>query len=207
MEFNRGRAISERWWRVKAEEYFCGTCMVYLDDIEAGNHDDSHDVVRIIPDEPLASEVAPGETRFAEFDDSEHPCNKWWQEHGQFMMAGGGRRQFIWACRGWIAREQLAAGVEITGDSLNESRTHPAEPQVAEAPAEGKSKRGLRMENLALREQSDERFSEIQRARRIIAELVAYKEEQEKFVRDMVSLINAMQEKELKKEVIYGRSK
>lgn len=45
------------------------------------------------------------------------------------------------------------------------------------------------------RKLSEERFIEIERARRIIAELVAYKESHEKFVRDMLSLINAMQEK------------
>jgi hypothetical protein len=62
-------------------------------------------------------------TRFDEFDDATHPCNIWWEEHGQYMMSGGGRREFIWACRGWIAREQLAEGVEVTGDSLNESKS------------------------------------------------------------------------------------
>ena len=62
------------------------------------------------------------ETRFDEFDDESHPANKWWKEHGQYMRAGGGRNEFIWACRGWIAREQMACGVEITGDSLHENR-------------------------------------------------------------------------------------
>jgi Protein of unknown function (DUF551) len=62
------------------------------------------------------------QTRFGEFDDVDHPFNIWWQKHGQFMMSGSGRKQFIWACRGWIAREQLAEGVEVTGDSLHETK-------------------------------------------------------------------------------------
>jgi hypothetical protein len=69
---------------------------------------------------------APGlRTRFAEFDDADHPCSKWWEEHGQYMMSGGGRIQFIWACRGWIAHEQFASGVEVTGESLNETVAAP----------------------------------------------------------------------------------
>jgi hypothetical protein len=60
-------------------------------------------------------------TRFAEFDDAEHPANQWWEKHGQYMLSGGGRREFIWACRGWIAREQLACGVDVTGDSMQEA--------------------------------------------------------------------------------------
>ena len=71
------------------------------------------------------TEVYSHETRFAEFDDDGHPANIWWRKHGQYMMAGGGRTQFIWACRGWIAHEQFAAGVEVTGDSLHET---PGEP-------------------------------------------------------------------------------
>jgi hypothetical protein len=70
----------------------------------------------------LESRSAPEQTRFNEFADEDHPCNKWWKEFGQFMMSGGGRPEFIWACRGWIAREQLAEGVEVTGDSLREER-------------------------------------------------------------------------------------
>ena len=63
---------------------------------------------------------AEGATRFQDFDDPTHPANSWWEKHGQFMMSGGGRQQFIWACRGWIAREQLADGVEVTGESNRE---------------------------------------------------------------------------------------
>jgi hypothetical protein len=59
-------------------------------------------------------------TRFEEFDDVGHPMKEWWDKYGQYMMSGGGRREFIWACRGWIAHEQLVSGVEVTGDSLNE---------------------------------------------------------------------------------------
>lgn len=71
----------------------------------------------------VSGEAQPSaQTRFQEFDDSDHPANKWWQEHGQYMMSGGGRRQFIWACRGWIAREQLYEGVPVTGDSLCEKQ-------------------------------------------------------------------------------------
>jgi hypothetical protein len=56
-------------------------------------------------------------TRFTDFDDTDHPFRKWWETHGQFMLSGGGRRESIWAARGWIAREQLAQGVEVTGES------------------------------------------------------------------------------------------
>lgn len=61
-----------------------------------------------------------GDTRFTDFDDDVHPFRKWWNEHGQYMLSGGGRRESIWAARGWIAREQLGFGVEVTGDSLHE---------------------------------------------------------------------------------------
>jgi hypothetical protein len=71
-------------------------------------------------------------TRFAEFDDDDHPAQKWWKEHGQYHMSGGGRREFIWACRGWIAREQLYAGVPVTGDSLHEKP--PAASPLRETP-------------------------------------------------------------------------
>ena len=37
------------------------------------------------------------------------------------MLSGGGRREFIWACRGWIAREQYGEGEKVTGESLNEA--------------------------------------------------------------------------------------
>jgi len=85
--------------------------------------------------------VAPAppsrEPRFDEFDDETHPANIWWKKHGQFMMSGGGRREFIWACRGWIAREQLACGVEVTGESMRES------PPVADSGASaGEEKHG-----------------------------------------------------------------
>jgi hypothetical protein len=63
-------------------------------------------------------------TRFRDFDNPSHPFQKWWKEHGQYMRSGGGRNEMIWACRGWIAREQMTDGVEITGDSLNERRPH-----------------------------------------------------------------------------------
>jgi hypothetical protein len=60
-------------------------------------------------DEPeVKAKVAPPPTRFNDFDDADHPFRKWWEEHGQFMMSGGGRRQSIWAARGWIAHEQFA---------------------------------------------------------------------------------------------------
>ena len=55
-------------------------------------------------------------TRFDEFDDDAHPFRQWWVKHGQYMMAGGGRRESIWAARGWIAREQLGQGIEVTGE-------------------------------------------------------------------------------------------
>lgn len=66
------------------------------------------------------------ETRFDDFDLRKHPFNKWWKKHGQYMMSGGGRREMIWAARGWIAREQMLHGVKVTGDSLWE--TKPAAP-------------------------------------------------------------------------------
>lgn len=61
------------------------------------------------------------QTRFQDFHDPRHPANIWWQKHGKYMMSGGGARHWLWACRGWIACEQLAAGVEVSGDSLHES--------------------------------------------------------------------------------------
>lgn len=70
-------------------------------------------------------------TRFAEFDDESHPFQKWWVEHGQYMMSGGGYRARIWSARGWIAREQLMCGVEVTGESLRE--TEPSAPPSADA--------------------------------------------------------------------------
>jgi len=59
-------------------------------------------------------------TRLAEFDDADHPFRQWWNEHGQYMMSGGGRRESIWAARGWVAREQLSEGIEVTDDSMHE---------------------------------------------------------------------------------------
>jgi len=69
-----------------------------------------------------------GRSRSKDFDDVTHPFNIWWQKHGQFMMSGGGRKQFIWACRGWIAREQLAEGVEVTGETEPEPISGEASP-------------------------------------------------------------------------------
>lgn len=70
---------------------------------------------------------SPGaaQTRFNDFDDDAHPFRKWWQEHGQFMLSGGSRRESIWAARGWIAREQMACGAEVTGDSMHERVSSP----------------------------------------------------------------------------------
>jgi hypothetical protein len=73
----------------------------------------------VLPEgQPQKAEI----TRFEEFDDTDHPFRIWWEKHGQFMLAGGGRRESIWAARGWIAREQMKCGVEVTGDSLHEKR-------------------------------------------------------------------------------------
>lgn len=66
------------------------------------------------------SEAAGVSTRLSDFDDKDHPFRRWWEEHGQFMLSGGGRKESIWAARGWIAREQLICGVEVTGESINE---------------------------------------------------------------------------------------
>lgn len=77
-----------------------------------------------VPAQPVS-----GDTRFADFDDASHPFRKWWNEHGQYMMSGGGRRQSIWAARGWIAHEQLASGIEVTGDSLAEARRAAPSPE------------------------------------------------------------------------------
>jgi hypothetical protein len=63
-----------------------------------------------------------GESRFNDFDDADHPFRKWWEEHGQFMLSGGGRRESIWAARDWIAREQLGFDKEVTGESLSGER-------------------------------------------------------------------------------------
>jgi hypothetical protein len=65
-------------------------------------------------------QATPQVTRFADFNDDDHPFRIWWQKHGQFMLSGGGVRESIWTARGWIAREQMACGVEVTGDSLHE---------------------------------------------------------------------------------------
>jgi hypothetical protein len=75
--------------------------------------------------------ATPQVTRFAEFDDIGHPFQVWWERHGQFMLSGGGRRESIWAARGWIAREQMACGVEVTGDSLHEERGQAGVPSPA----------------------------------------------------------------------------
>lgn len=66
--------------------------------------------------------MADFRTRFRDFDSPSHPFRRWWTQHGQFMMSGGGRREMIWAARGWIAREQMTDGVMITGESTMESR-------------------------------------------------------------------------------------
>ena len=85
---------------------------------------------------PAAARPATGEgwieNRFDEFEDDSHPFRKWWTEHGQYMMSGGGRRESIWAARGWIAREQLACGAKVTGESLRERA-------LPDPPKEGKS--------------------------------------------------------------------
>lgn len=70
---------------------------------------------------PPQSSTGSQTTRFDDFDDSGHPCRIWWEEYGQLMMSGGSRRSFIWASRGWIAREQLAEGVKVTGESSRET--------------------------------------------------------------------------------------
>lgn len=91
----------------------------------------------IVESHNLATPASTGEangTRFQEFDDADHPCQKWWNEHGQYMMSGGGRREFIWACRGWIAHEQLAEGVEVTGESIRELPPAPTSVPQAEPP-------------------------------------------------------------------------
>jgi hypothetical protein len=80
------------------------------------------------PTQTTETASVPQQTRFEDFDDPGHPANKWWREHGEYMLSGGGRREFIWACRGWIAREQLAEGVEVTGDSLHEMKAPAQEP-------------------------------------------------------------------------------
>jgi hypothetical protein len=84
---------------------------------------------------PPKGDVAapPQVTRFSEFDDVSHPFHQWWEEHGQFMLSGGGRRESIWAARGWIAREQLACGVEVTGESLHEAPAEPVAPQTGQS--------------------------------------------------------------------------
>ena len=90
----------------------------------------------ITEDESEGAVVAPTpqtattSTRFADFDEADHPFCKWWKAHGQYMLSGGARRESIWAARGWIAREQLADGVEVTGDSLHED----ASPSLTETP-------------------------------------------------------------------------
>ena len=66
--------------------------------------------------------MADERTRFRDFDNPKHPFQKWWKAHGQYMMSGGGRREMIWAARGWIAREQMTDGVEVTGESSRERR-------------------------------------------------------------------------------------
>lgn len=70
---------------------------------------------RYIHDE-VKLRAAQRKTRFEEFDDAAHPANVWWEKHGQYMLSGGGRREFIWACRGWIAHEQFAESIEVTGE-------------------------------------------------------------------------------------------
>jgi hypothetical protein len=69
--------------------------------------------------EQKTSGVKHPRTRFNDFDEAKHPFNKWWRKHGRFMMSGGGRREMIWAARGWIAREQLGEGVQVTGETEN----------------------------------------------------------------------------------------
>jgi hypothetical protein len=61
-------------------------------------------------------------TRFRDFDNTDHPFRQWWNDYGQYMMSGGGRRESIWAARGWIAREQLLCGKKVTGDSMHEQK-------------------------------------------------------------------------------------
>ncbi len=68
-------------------------------------------------------------TRFSDFDDVGHPFRIWWEEHGQFMLSGGGRRESIWAARGWIAREQMAQGQPVTGDSMHEEKIDGKQPR------------------------------------------------------------------------------
>lgn len=82
---------------------------------------------------PPSSPGAP-QTRFDDFDDDAHPFRKWWQEHGQFMLSGGGRRESIWAARGWIAREQMVCGVKVTGDSMHERASSPGAARPSKCP-------------------------------------------------------------------------
>jgi hypothetical protein len=65
---------------------------------------------------------ARSNTRFRDFDNDDHPFRQWWNEYGQYMMSGGGRKESIWAARGWIAREQLMCGKKVTGDSMHEQK-------------------------------------------------------------------------------------
>jgi len=89
---------------------------------------------------PVGATPEPKITRFAEFDDADHPFRKWWEEHGQFMLSGGGRRESIWAARGWIAREQLLCGKEVTGDSMHEAAQSLSSPTQAQESAESLAK-------------------------------------------------------------------
>ncbi|MGB2626448.1 MAG: hypothetical protein WAK20_06640 [Candidatus Acidiferrum sp.] len=89
-----------------------------------------------------AQSAAPT-TRFEDFYDEAHPFQVWWHKHGQYMPFGGGMRESIWAARGWIAREQMACGVEITGDSLHEKRESAAPPAEQYEPIERTKERAL----------------------------------------------------------------
>ena len=63
-------------------------------------------------------------TRFDDCESRTHPFGRWWREHGQYMMAGGGRREMIWAFRGWIAREQYLQRVKVTGEVNGDKDYH-----------------------------------------------------------------------------------
>jgi hypothetical protein len=106
------------------------------DFIENGMPTDMEELeqLRIMRQETRPIKGAALASRFHDFDDAAHPANIWWRKHGEYMLSGGGRREFIWACRGWIAREQLAEGVEVTGESLHESRPENVALLASEVP-------------------------------------------------------------------------
>lgn len=187
----------------KTGEYYWFEQMDCVVQANANHTQTPHPILRPVSAPPQPPARHPSPTRFLEFDDTDHPANKWWQEHGQYMMSGGGRNQFIWACRGWIAREQLYEGVPVTGDSLSKKP-----PEAAEQAGEpGEALKALALKLFTTGPGQYEPLPTVDEAVAIIAEELRPLLEKARRYWDVTVSLNRDKEDELDAELTRWESK